>query len=222
MARVAHIIGNGDSSLLYQNEPRKGLKLACNAIGFAVPEKYATVIVDYKFMDAMKKGIATVDGDWILGFRPKHWMELNPQIYVKWSKQVKEFYTTLPKYAGQGGMGYTNFSCGHMAVHYACNKVKADEVHMYGFDSIFDFNLNSCSDFYLSSLRDGRQNNKLTTNWRPIWSGIFNEFSNTQFILHHTHDKFKMQVPDNVKAQVHLTKKQMNEIANKQPFTGVV
>ena len=35
---------------------------------------------------------------------------------------------------------YTDWNCGHMAVHYACNKLLANEVHMYGFDSIFDFN----------------------------------------------------------------------------------
>jgi len=194
MARVAHIIGNGDSSLLYQNEPRKGLKLACNAIGFAIPEKYATVIVDYKFMDAMKKGIATVDGDWILGFRPKHWMELNPQIYVKWSKQVKEFYTALPDYVAN----YTDFNCGHMAAHYAANKLKADEIHMYGFDSIFDFNLRSVSDIDMPSDRGNMNNLRLADNWRPVWQSMFREFKDVKFILHYYHKKLKINVDGNV------------------------
>ncbi len=218
MKRIVHVLGNGDQASLFHKRDKAGLILTCNLPPFPVPGNYAACIVDFKFMRALTEGILDVGGQWILGYRPKIWMDQHPNFYMARAKQVKEFYTELPKYAGQGGMGYTNFSCGHMAVHYACNKIKADEVHMYGFDSIFDFNLNSCSDFYLSSLRDGKQNNKLTTNWRPIWSGIFNEFSNTQFVLHHVHDKFKMQVPDNVKAQVHLTKKQMNEIANKQPF----
>ena len=53
MPRVVHVIGNGDSSLLYEAEPRKGLKLGCNRIGFPVPDKFASCIVDYKFMQAM-------------------------------------------------------------------------------------------------------------------------------------------------------------------------
>jgi hypothetical protein len=130
---------------------------------------------------------------------------------MKHASQVKEFYLNLPPYAKvnkddtQGNM-YTNFSCGHMAVHYAANKLKADEINMWGFDSMFDFNLNSCSDFYLSSVRDPRQNNKLSTNWRPIWTGMFKEFNKTKFNIHHIHNGFKMPVSDNVEAIVHEKK----------------
>ena len=60
---------------------------------------------------------------------------MNPDYYMKVSKQVKEFYTELPNYAAN----YTDFNCGHMAAHYSANKLKADEIHLYGFDSIFDF-----------------------------------------------------------------------------------
>ena len=42
MPRVVHIIGNGDSSLLYEAEQRKGLKLGCNRIGFPVPDMFAS------------------------------------------------------------------------------------------------------------------------------------------------------------------------------------
>ena len=120
MRRVVHIIGNGGSSFLYNEEKRKGLKLGCNQIGFNIPEKYASCIVDYKFMQAMTNGEITLPGQWILGFRPKHWMEMNPNYYMKVSTQVKEFYTELPNYAAN----YTDFNCGHMATHYAANKLK--------------------------------------------------------------------------------------------------
>jgi len=211
MARVVQVIGNGDWAHLYQREPRKGLKLTCNLPPFPVPGNYATCIVDFKFMKALTEGIIDVPGDWILGFRPKIWMDKHPKFYVDRAKQVKEFYTELPKYAippgGKIGLGYTNFSCGHMAVHYAANKLKADEIHMWGFDSIFDFNLNSCSDFYLSSVRDPQQNNKLSSNWRPLYSNMFKDFSNTKFVIHHIHNKFKIpHVPDNVEACVHEQK----------------
>jgi hypothetical protein len=85
-----------------------------------------------------------------------------------------------------------------MAVHYAANKVKADEIHMYGFDSIFDFNLRSCSDFYLESDRGNMNTNRLANNWRPVWENMFKEFPNTKFVLHHIHDAIKIKVTNNV------------------------
>ena len=207
MRRVVHIIGNGGSSFLYNEEKRKGLKLGCNQIGFNIPEKYASCIVDYKFMQAMTANEITLPGQWILGFRPKHWMEMNPDYYMKVSKQVKEFYTELPNYAAN----YTDFNCGHMAEHYSANKLKADEIHLYGFDSIFDFNLNSASDLSLKSDRGSANNLRLADNWRPIWQSMFKEFSNTKFILHYTHDKLKINIGNNVDVRIYnLREKEKN------------
>ena len=207
MRRVVHIIGNGGSSFLYNEEKRKGLKLGCNQIGFNIPEKYASCIVDYKFMQAMTANEITLPGQWILGFRPKHWMEMNPDYYMKVSGQVKEFYTELPNYDAN----YTDFNCGHMAAHYSANKLKADEIHLYGFDSIFDFNLNSASDLSLKSDRGSANNLRLADNWRPIWQSMFKEFSNTKFILHYTHDKLKINIGNNVDVRIYnLREKEKN------------
>ena len=135
MAKTAHVIGNGDSASRYN--PAPGLKITCNLPPFAVENVYTTCMVDFKMMNAIKEGSVIVPGDWVLGARPKKFMELNPQFNMRYAAQVKEYYTELPAYAEN----YTNFNCGHMAVHYAANKLKCDEIHMYGFDSIFDFNL---------------------------------------------------------------------------------
>ena len=96
-----------------------------------------------------------------------------------------------------------------MAVHYAANKVKAEEIHMYGFDSIFDFNLRSCSDFYLNSDRGIMNTNRLANNWSPVWQKMFNEFPNTNFILHHIHDAIKFQIPSNVSVKTYEGKAKM-------------
>lgn len=203
MARTVHVIGNGDWVHLYTRKERKGLNLTCNLAPFPYPDNhYATCIVDFKFMAAMTRGEVTVPGDWILGFRPKIWMDKNPNFYVQKANQVKEFYTELPKYAGN----YTNFSCGHMAVYYAAQKLKAERIHMYGFDSIFDFNLRSVSDFILNSDRDKMNTNRLASNWRPIWTEMFKEFNNTEFVLHHVHNEFKIPISDNVRAEVYSKK----------------
>ena len=198
MSKVVHVIGNGDMSSLYHLEKRHGMKLTCNIPPFAVPDAYCTFMVDFKIMNAITQGEVEVPGEWIVGMRPKIWMDKNPTFYIKRAHQIKEFYTHLPKYA----KNYTDFNCGHMAVHYACNKILATEVHMYGFDSIFDFNLRSSSDFYLSSLRDNTHSNKLKSEWRPLWEHIFNEFSHTQFKLYHNHSNIKINLPKNASVVV--------------------
>jgi len=199
MPRIVHILGNGDHAYLYNLENRKGLTLTCNLAPFPVENAYASCIVDFKMMNAITKQELDVPGDWVLGMRPKIWMERNPNFYIQRASQIKEFYTKLPKYADN----YTDFNCGHMATHYACTKFNPDEVHMYGFDSIFDFNLRSCSDFYLSSDRATQHNHRLSSKWRPIWQNIFKEFKDTKFVLHHSHDSFKFPVSSNVEAKVY-------------------
>ena len=119
----------------------------------------------------------------------------NPSFHIKMSPYIKEFYTELPKYVAN----YTDFNCGHMAVHYAANKVKAEEVHMYGFDSLFDFNLRSYTDLFLNSDRGDVNNNRLANNWRPVWENMFKEFPKTKFVLYHKHNAIKVNVNDNVK-----------------------
>jgi len=206
MPRVVHIIGNGDAAGLYTEADRKGLKISCNQTSFEVPDKWATAIVDYKFMTAMKEGTVSVPGKWICGYRPKLWCEKNPNFHMKWASQIREFYIDLPGYAipdNNIGQGYTNFSCGHMAVHYACNRIKADEVHMYGFDSIFDFNIRSYSDLVLKSDRGNNNNLRLATFWRPLWTNMWNDFKDIKFVLHHTHDRFKVDHGSNVSCEVY-------------------
>ena len=205
MKRVVQLVGNGDNASLFFKEPRPGMKLTCNLPPFNVAGTYASVIVDFKMMKAMQEGSIQVPGEWILGMRPKIHMEKNPTFYMRHSHQIKEFYTVLPEYVAN----YTDFNCGHMACHYAANKVKADEVHLYGFDSIFDFNLRSCSDFYLGSDRGNQNNNRLANNWRPVWENMFKEFPNTKFFLHHIHDAIKINIGNNVEIVTYDSKAQV-------------
>ena len=201
MTRVAHIIGNGDNAQMYK--PAKGIKIACNLAPIEIPNLFASCIVDFKMSAALTEGSVEIPGDWVLGFRPKVWYEQNKGNFkMRFGHKIKEFYTELPAYTmkpgEQEGNGYTNFNCGHMATHYTANKIKADEIHMYGFDSLFDMNLRSYTDFVLQSDRGATNNVRLNDRWRPVWEGIFNEFSNTQFVLHHKHDALKIKALPNV------------------------
>lgn len=193
MGRIVHLLGNGDNASMF-NHSCKGTRLICNLPPFEVSNVYASCIVDFKMMMALTEGSLNLDAyEWVLGNRPKIWMQNKAAFYLKHASKIKEFYLTVPKYAGNA----TNFNCGHMAAHYAANKLQAEEVHMYGFDSIFDHNMRSITDLYLNSDRGDTNNFRLLNNWRPIWNGIFNEFSNTKFVLYHKHDKAKIPLPDN-------------------------
>ena len=196
MPRTVHVIGNGDSAMFYNEAPRKGLKLACNLAPFPIEDLYASCMVDFKMVRHIHKGDIDVPGEWILGVRPKAYMEKNPQFFMQRSHQIKMFYDRLPSYAAN----YTDLNCGHFAVYFACCRLRAERVHMYGFDSIFDFNLRSFTDTFINSDRGGINNNRLTNNWSPLWQNIFKDFSDgrTEFILHHMHDNLKFKLGKNV------------------------
>jgi hypothetical protein len=89
-----------------------------------------------------------------------------------------------------------------MATHYTANKLKCDEIHMYGFDSIFSFDITSSTDLYLPSDRDNMNTERLTRNWRPIWTYMFQEFKDTQFIIHNrTTDTKLIKLSKNVEVR---------------------
>lgn len=211
--KIWHVLGNGDKAIYYNSRKQKeGKLLLCNMPPFEVDKKpYATMMVDFKMMMALNEGTIKLDAyDWILGTRPRIWMYEQSNFYLKYARCVKEFYTHVPDYA----VNATNFNCGHAAVHYAANKQKADEVHMYGFDTLFDFNMRSVTDLVLSSDRTQTNNYRLLNNWRPVWRDIFREFPNTKFVLHHNHDHLKIPKLDNMEVIVYndtLTKAQTVE-----------
>tara|TARA_B110000858_G_scaffold169138_1_gene198045 strand:+ start:160 stop:765 length:606 start_codon:yes stop_codon:yes gene_type:complete len=201
MSRTAHIIGNGDSYRFYKHAP--GIKMTCNLPPMAVKDTYATAIVDFKMCKAMHEGSVDLRAyDWVMGARPKKYTEMQPNFYMRFARNIKEFYTVLPKYV----KNYTDFNCGHMGTHYIANKLNCDEIHMYGFDSIFDFNLVSTTDFVLNANRDAFNTHRLAQNWRPIWEGLFREFPNTQFVVYHAHGAAKVSLPKNVEVRTGLLK----------------
>lgn len=202
MSKVIHIVGNGDNAIHYLQQPRIGMKLLCNMPPFEVPagDVYATCMVDFKMMAALTENALSLDMyPWVLGTRPRTWMYERSQFYLKYATNLKEFYLHVPEYAGNA----TNFNCGHMAVHYACVRHKPDEIHLYGFDTIFDFNMRSMTDVYLSSDRTTNNNYRLLNNWRPVWRDIFREFPKIKFVMHHNHDKLKIPKLDNMEIVVY-------------------
>ena len=203
MKRI-NVLGNGNHAGLFRRGT-EGTLLICNMPPMELPpsEVFATCMVDYKMMQALWKGQFALDQyDWILGTRPRHWMQMQGSFYMKYASCIKGFYQVVPEYAGNA----TNFNCGHFAVHYACNKMNADEVHIYGFDSIFEMDLTSWTDTILHSDRETQNTVRLANNWRPIWTHMFNEFPDTKFVLYHSHDNIKIPISDNVEIVVKTSK----------------
>lgn len=202
MTKKVYILGNGDMAQMMPESiryKRDGKLLICNQPPFEVQNVYATTIVDFKMCFALKEGSINLDNYyWICGTRPKFFCENNPDFSLKHSSHIREFYTTVPSYAGPGHQGATNFNCGHLATHYACARHQPDEVHMFGFDSIFDHNMRSYTDVVLTSDRGATNNLRLLDIWRPVWNGIFREFSNVKFFLYHKHPNLKMPMLDNM------------------------
>jgi hypothetical protein len=206
--RRVNILGNGDHATLFQ-KGTEGDLLVCNMppVELSNSEVYASCMVDFKMMLALQKGeVELGQYDWILGTRPRRWMEMEPAFYLKYSQNIRGFHTHIPPYAQLPGHklseAATNYSCGHMAVDYACRIMKATEIHMYGFDAMFDMNLDSFTDTFLESNRSALNVHRMASNWRPIWSGFFREFSNVQFVIHHGHSDIKLKLPDNATVEV--------------------
>jgi len=200
-----NVLGNGDHAFMFKRGT-PGKLLICNMPPFEIPnsEVYASVMVDFKMMNALAEGHINLDMyDWVLGTRPRKWMEMRPDFYLKYAQKIKAFHQYVPKYAKNA----TNFTCGHMAMDYACRIMKATECHVYGFDSIFDMNLRSTSDLILESDRGHMNTYRLANNWRPIWTEMFKEFKDTKFYLYHSHPNIKIEISDNVELVVERLKK---------------
>jgi len=202
LTRVIHVIGNGDNAQMYKHA--KGIKVACNQAPMPIRDIYTSCIVDFKMCMALTEGSVRIDGQWTLGYRPKIWYDNNRGNFkMKFGHKIRGFYTHVPEYTRltpdtNKGQMYTNFNCGHFAVHYSANHLKGNEIHMYGFDSLFDMNLRSYTDLVLNSDRGAMNNVRLNDRWRPIWNGIFNEFKDVQFVLYHKHDLLKIPKLPNI------------------------
>jgi hypothetical protein len=263
MKKIGHIIGNGDTAHEFNNQPRQGLKIACNIPPFWIPDLWATVIIDFKMCVALAKG-DTFNLDaykWIIGNRPHRFMNTrsdNPEhdaFYRQFKSmhyhKVRHEYLTIPKYAENieefvtfyftDGTNQTfpssmlvsvnntnvtlgnlqvgdqfdscgnqkqikrkeirqskkhicrDFNCGHVATHYAANFLELDEIHLYGFDSLFHTNVSSYTDYVIKSNRGVANNQRLVDTWRPIWQGIFDEFPDINFVFHYP-DYHKIKV----------------------------
>lgn len=201
MPKVVHVIGNGHASNLYT--PQKGMKICCNLPPFDIPNIALSCMVDFKMMKALHEGSIQNPYTWVLGYRPKMYMEKNSGFHIKHMGHIKEFYTTLPAYAGKGGQGYTNLNCGHFALHYTANKIAPEEIHLWGFDSLMDFDIRSRTDFYLNSDRGSMNTQRLSQTWRTVTHGIFDEFNHIKFVVHHKHNSMKIKKPENVEIVVH-------------------
>ena len=87
-----NVLGNGDYASLYKRYTA-GKLLVCNMppMELTREEVYASCMVDFKMMAALQEGSVNLGMyDWILGNRPRRWMEKNPAFYLKYSQNIKK------------------------------------------------------------------------------------------------------------------------------------
>lgn len=200
---IVHVLGNGPSQQLWFNAETKGQVVACNMPYQVVPKErlWASIIGDFKVMRAINEGSLDLSHmPWVFGTRPKMYCDQNPSFHMKWAQNIREFYTYVPPYSANA----TDWSAGHLAVHYTCMRLQPKELHMWGFDSMFSHDLSSASDLLIESNREANNRFRMNAVWRPIWQNLFQEMNNVNFVIHY--DKkanLQFEVTDNVRVEHH-------------------
>ena len=197
------IVGNGDSSELILRQPasyfKDSITLVCNIPPHPLDKIYLTGIVDRKFITAIHKGEIAMPPNVLFGVRPQKYLQEHPSFHMKIGARIKGFYTELPSYCDN----HTTFNAGLFLTHYAANKLGdySKEVHLYGMDSLFNDRLISFSDLVMENNRTPSNNAALIRKWRPVWKGLFNEFTGHLFRLFYYNDKIKIRLSENAVIQ---------------------
>lgn len=161
------IVGNGASNTMYTNQ--KNFVLAFN-----VPQH------GFRY-DAL----AIIDN------RPINWMNSNnwhPTVPVFCTSGVKDY---AKKHSRQGDwFDYLKFkprtSAGHLALEYFGTRY--EEIHMWGFDSMFSDDLTSQTDKIIPRAKRPPLNN----HWYPLWCEYMNKITATVYV--HVPEDKKLEV----------------------------
>jgi hypothetical protein len=198
LSRIVNILGNGPSVWMFMDN-QHGITITCNVPPFTIENHWATCLGDFKMMNALMNNEFSLDNmKWILGTRPKIYMGNHPMFYMQKAHLIQDFYTHLPPYA----LNSTVWSVGHLATHYAATALMPDEIHMWGFDSMFSYDLSSSTDLVVASNREEGNRYRMNNNWRPIWTELFKEFEDIKFIIHYKKNvDLQLEVGYNVSVQ---------------------
>jgi len=168
-----HIIGNGPSNQLFdiKNEYRVACNIPQHNIGYN-----CLSIIDKIVVNWMK------DNQW------------NPRVPVLCTQEVKDHAVSRNREGHWFDVYEKKFrySAGHHAVEY--HAPMTDEVHMWGFDSIWTDDYSSQVDDIIP--RGTRPN--LNLHWIPHWKTIFNQYPQTKFLIHSTSKTKKVELGNNV------------------------
>jgi len=161
MAKIINIVGNGSSSRLFKH---MGLfTVACN-----IPPK-----------NIQYNTLSIIDNQPILWMKTNSWQ---PRVPVLCTESVKNMAQSKGR-TGDWRAVYektSRWNSGHHAVKYFCETQSVDQIHLWGFDSVYTEDLTSVQDSVI--IRHRRPN--LNQHWRPIWNTLFDSFPNTEMIFH--------------------------------------
>jgi hypothetical protein len=154
-----HVIGNGASNSLFDIENE--YRCVCNIPQHNIPYN-SIAIIDLIVVNWMN------DNGW------------NPSVPVLTTNKVKQHAIKRNRQGHWFDVFEikSRYSAGHHAVEY--HAPMTDEVHMWGFDSIWTNDYTSQMD---NLVPRGKRPN-LNQQWIPHWQNIFDANKNTQFIIH--------------------------------------
>lgn len=158
----AHILGNGPSIDLYT--PQEGYIIGCNFQHHLVD---VSVILDCKPFLVYKGNRSLLSNKKII--TSKYAMKTIEEIKIKDEFEYVEILDGFELYE----------SSGHIATTHAI-KNNYDEIHLWGFNSIWEDNQETKSDLVIP--RSTRQQFDLFDHWRKRWSN----YRNYNIIVHNT------------------------------------
>ena len=167
-----HVIGNGPSNSLFDVEHE--YRIACNIPQHGI-QYNALSIIDVVVVNWMSDN------------------NYNPSVPVLCTKKVKD-HAVKKNREGHWFETYQikhRYSAGHHAVEH--HAPMTDEIHLWGFDSIWTENFGSQMDTLVP--RGKRPN--LNLQWIPHWKNIFEQYHETRFVIHAPQDAVLPQLGNN-------------------------
>ena len=169
-----HVIGNGDSNHLFDVQAE--YRVGCNIPQHGIPVNC----------------ISMVDVNPIMWGKDNKW---HPHVPVLCTPDVKNYAVKMNR-EGHWFDVYKKihrYSAGHQAVNHHAGMT--DEVHMWGFDSIWTNEYYSQMDVIVP--RPKRPN--LNQQWIPHWQEMFAKYKDTEFIIHAPQHAQLPELGDNVR-----------------------
>ena len=172
-----HILGNGPSLLNFDKST--GIRVGCN---FAQPDLNPdwTMIADIKPVKKLYEGYQLVCPA-VLSERANDYIHKKT---IKLSEDRIQIRRVVPFIKYEDIHEKWGMNSAQHAVHYALEENQADEVHLWGCDSLWSTNIESSTDALVHKDLVFMNSQNIYFTWRDYWNRIFEDNPKTIFVVH--------------------------------------